>query len=206
MNIQIPPRYINPDGKKESVNSYETFYTYYANAPKNLTARELAELSGFTEDTCSNWISRNKYHQRRQEIIQQKQQEEQQKKQSLIDIIGDTIEQQIKLNTLTDNGFMMKTKNTMQQYSEDKHLQLEHLDVTSETYKQLQIAQNIDKKRPLKTIETVKEYYNLQNEIVEQHEEQVVLEEAMELAENARFYNNLAAVETLQEDMQDEEY
>lgn len=206
MNTELPQRYTDANGKKESINSYETFYTYYVNAPKRPTYKELAKLSGFSENTCKDWIDHNNYIQRRHEIRQQQEKEKQQKKQSLLDIVGDTLEQQIKLNTLTDNGFMMKTKNTMQQYSNDNHLQLEQLDVTSETYKNLQYAQNIDKKRPLKTIETIREFYNLQSEVIEQHDEQIVLEEAMELAENARYYNNLSTVEKLQEDMEDAEY
>ena len=206
MTIDLPPRYTNKDGKMESPASYETFYKTYIKYEKNLTYKELAELTGYKPNTCKDWITKFDYIERKNKIILEQEEKQKQKKQSLLDIVGDTIEQQIKLNTLTDNGFMMKTKNTMQQYSHDNHLQLEDLDVTSETYKSLHYAQREDKKRPLQTIETIKEFYNLQTEVVEQHEEQVVLEEAMELAENARFDENIQAVEKLQEDMKDEEY
>lgn len=206
MNTEIPPRYVNEDGKQESVNSYETFYLIYLPSKKNLTAKDIAKLSGFSVTTCQEWMSKNKYKDRKKEILLKQEEQKQEKQKSLLDIVGDTIEQQIKLNTLTDNGFMMKTKNEMQMYSNDNHLQLENLDINSDIYKNLHYAQKEDKLRPLKTIEAIRNFYNLQAEVVEQHEEQAVLQEAMEYAEEARFHNNLHAINQLKEDMEDEEY
>lgn len=206
MTTELPPRYKNKDGKEESVNSYETFYNIYIKSDKKLTAKQLAKKSGFTESTCQNWIKENKYIERKAKIKEEEAKKQQQKQQSLMDIIGSTLEDQIKLNTLTDNGFMMKTRTAMQEYSEDNQLRLEHLDINSKTYKKLQEAQRIDKRRPLITIETIQAYHTLQRDTIEHEEEQTILEEAMEAKEEIREINNLEKLVQLRREMQDDEY
>jgi len=67
----IPARYMLSNGKLESLNSYNTFINYYVCTEPTPTAKELANLSGFSFNTCRTWITKNDYKARKSEFLEQ---------------------------------------------------------------------------------------------------------------------------------------
>lgn len=67
----IPARYMLPNGKYESLNSYNTFINYYVCTEPTPTAKELATLTGFSFNTCRTWITKNNFKARKSEFLEQ---------------------------------------------------------------------------------------------------------------------------------------
>ena len=67
----IPARYMLPNGKYESLNSYNTFVNYYLEVEPTPTAKELATLTGFSFNTCRTWITKNNFKARKSEFLEQ---------------------------------------------------------------------------------------------------------------------------------------
>ena len=191
-SIEVPKRYIAPDGRLESVNSYNTFVNYYLTVEPTPTAKKLADLSGFTVNTCRTWITKNNYKARKSEVEQRTINRDIDFKKDILNLF----EQQLQLNIKCNGAFIDKLSVEQVKYSSNPHnVNMDLLAVDDPSFKELRALNRDNNKHILASLEAVKLYNSIELEATDETTVKQMINEVQERYDKFRFENNLKAIQ-----------
>ena len=196
--VDIPERYKREDGKLESPKSYITFLEYYLDADPSPTSRELAELSGYSYETCKKWISDNKYRKRKSEYLAKKKQEHKETikevNKPLLPLLAQLKKAQYQMHRNAVNDVLPR-----QSY-------LQNLETLNPERLELQKENSQLQKDYINLVAGLRQTDEFNDYLQEQEVSTEYISELVEKLEDTREQTELDSISKLKEDMEDDEY